>query len=122
MLELLSKGPAERLIWMKKLSVGVWGTTHWSLDLIGKGAARFFSIKTFSNENDTYSVIGGAVVGAIFGALLGFALSDESRAMTIPVGTVIGGLVGVCTGMMFGGIVLTVDDVIDEWLNRMNSK
>jgi uncharacterized protein YcfJ len=106
---------------MKKLTVGFWGTAHWSLDLIGRGVARCFPTKTPSSENDdAYSVIGGAVVGTIFGVLLGFAWSDESRAITTLAGAVIGGLLGICTGVMFGAIVQTVDDAIEAWLSSLN--
>jgi hypothetical protein len=107
---------------MKKRLVGFWGTAHWSLDLVGRSASWFFPTKSLSSENDAYSVIGGAVVGAIFGGSLGFAWSEEGRAMTNLAGAAIGGLLGICTGVMFGAIVQTIDDAIDDWLNSLNSK
>lgn len=107
---------------MKKLGVGVWGTAHWGLDLIGRAAAWLIPTKTSSREDDAYSITGGAIVGAIFGALLGFAWSDESQAMTTHVGVAIVSLLGLCIGVMFGAVVQTVDDAIDDWLNSLNSK
>ena len=107
---------------MKKLPVGVWGNAHWSLDLIGRTAAGLFPIKAHWIEGCTYSITGGAIVGAIFGALLGFAWSDESLALTTPSGVAIGSLLGLCIGVMFGAVVQTVDDAVDDWLSSSNSK
>ena len=102
-------------------AVGIWGTTHWSLNRIGRGVAWFFPARTLS-EDEAYSVTGGAVVGTILGAILGFALSDESRAMTTLLGAAIGTLLGACIGVMFGVFVQTVDDAIEDWINSNNSK
>lgn len=107
---------------MKKLTVGVWGTAHWSLDLIGRTAVGLFPTRTSSSEGGAYSITGGGVVGAIFGALLGFAWSDESQALAIPVGMSIGSLLGLCIGVMFGAVVETVDDAVEDWLNSLNSR
>lgn len=107
---------------MKKLGVGVWGTAHWSLDLIGRAAAWLILTKTSSREDDAYSITGGAIVGAISGALLGFTWSDESQAMATQVGVAIVTLLGLCIGVMFGAVVQTVDDAIDGWLDSLNSK
>jgi hypothetical protein len=107
---------------MKRLAIGVWSTAHWSLDQIGRAAAGHFPAKTLSSEDGAYSIAGGAVVGAIFGALLGFAWSDEPKAMTTLAKAAIGGLLGLCIGVMLGAVIQTVDDAIDEWLNSLNSK
>ena len=107
---------------MKIRAVGVWGTAHWTLDLIGRGAVRFIPTKTSWSQVDAYSVTGGAVVGTVFGALLSFTWSDESHASAIPAGVAIGSLLGLCIGVMFGAVVQTVDEAIDDWLNSLNSK
>jgi ABC-type nitrate/sulfonate/bicarbonate transport system permease component len=54
--------------------------------------------------------------------LLGFALSDELQATTTLARAAIGGLLGLCVGVMLGAVIQTVDDAIDEWLNSLNSK
>lgn len=107
---------------MKRLAIGVWCTAHWSLDLIGRAAAWRCPTKTSSSEEEAYSITGGAIVGAIFGALLGFAWSDNPQAMTNLARAAIGGLLGLCIGVMFGAVIQTVDDAIDQWLNSLNSK
>jgi hypothetical protein len=89
---------------MKRLAIGVWST------------------KTLASEDEAYSITGGAVVGGIVGALLGFAWSDEPLAMTTLARAAIGGLLGLCIGVMLGAVIQTVDEAIDEWLNSLNSK
>jgi hypothetical protein len=113
---------AERLVGMKRLAIGVWSTAHWSLDRIGRAATGHFPTKTLSSEDEACSITGGAIVGAIFGVLLGFALSDELQATTTLARAAIGGLLGLCVGVMLGAVIQTVDDAIDEWLNSLNSK
>jgi len=107
---------------MKRLVIGVWSTAHWSLDQIGRAATGHFPTKTLSSQDEAYSITGGAIVGAIFGTLLGFAWSDEPQAMTNLARAAIGGLLGLCIGVMFGAVIQTVDDAIDQWLNSLNSK
>jgi hypothetical protein len=107
---------------MKRLAIGVWSTAHWSLDRIGRAATGHFPTKTLSSEDEACSITGGAIVGAVFGVLLGFALSDELQATTTLARAAIGGLLGLCVGVMLGAVIQTVDDAIDEWLNSLNSK
>jgi hypothetical protein len=110
------------MVGMKRLAIGIWGTAHWSLDQIGRAAAWRFPAKTLSSEDEAYSITGGAIVGAIFGVLLGFVWSDEPQAMTILARATIGGLLGLCIGVMMGAVIQTVDDAIDDWLNSLNSQ
>ena len=90
---------------MKRLAIGVWSTAHWSLDQIGRAVTGHFPTKTLSSEDEAYSITGGAIVGAIFGVLLGFAWSDEPHAMTTLARAAIGGLLGLCIGVMFGAVM-----------------
>lgn len=110
---------AERMNHMRRLAGGIWGTAHWSLDLIGRGIAGLFPAKRKS-ENDA-SLTGGAVVGAIFGALCGFSLSEDSRVITTLTGAVIGTLLGICIGVAIAALVETVHDAIDDWIKSINS-
>jgi membrane protein YqaA with SNARE-associated domain len=104
---------------MKGRDIGIWSTAHWSLDLIGRTVAWILPAKALS-EDDAYSMTGGAVVGTMFGALVGFALSDESRAMTTLTGAAIGTVLGACIGVMFGAFVQTIDDAIEDWISKSN--
>jgi hypothetical protein len=57
---------------MKVLAVGVWGRSHWILDVIGRGAVRCLPANVCPADEEAYSMTGGAIVGALFGAVLGF--------------------------------------------------
>jgi hypothetical protein len=104
---------------MKRLEGGIWGTADWSLDLIGRGIARFIPAKK-SSEPDA-ALTGGAVVGTIFGTIIGFSLSEDSRVMTTLTGAVIGALLGICIGVAIAALVETVHDAIDDWIKSINS-
>jgi len=110
------------MILMKPLAIGFWGTAHWTLDLIGRGATKFFPTRKALSEDEVYAMTGGAAVGVVSGAVLGLVLSDESHAMNAVTGATIGGLVGAWTGMISGAIVHTVDEAVREWLNSVNPK
>jgi hypothetical protein len=106
---------------MKAKADGFWGAAHWILDVIGRGAAWFLPTKRAVSEDEVYAMTGGAVVGVLFGGILGLVLSDESHAINVVTGATIGGLVGAWTGMISGAIVQTVDEAVHEWLNSVDS-
>lgn len=103
---------------MKVLALGFWGTTDWVLEFIGRGAAVVLFGKASLNEDEAYAMMGGAAVGGIFGSIVGFVLSGQSR----DIGAALGCIVGVCTGAMCGAIVQIVDVSIRTWLNSVNPK
>ncbi len=99
---------------MNVFTLGFWGTVDQFLQWIGRGAARLLTRRScFAEEN---AIIGGALVCAVFGGVTGFALSDFSRSTAITEGAIIGGLVGACSGVLFGFFVVTVDDTIRDIL------
>lgn len=107
---------------MKALAVGVWGTSHWILDLIGRGAVRCFPANSSPSDDEAYSMTGGAVLGTLIGAVLGYTLSAESRGLSLVGGALIGSLVGITTGIGCGAIVQSVDDYIRAVLNSLKSQ
>ena len=107
---------------MKALTYGFWGTSHWILDLIGRGTVRCIPAQTSVGDDEVYSMTGGAIVGAIFGAGLGFLLSALSPSLNVDAGMAIGSLIGVSTGIGCGAIVQIVDEYIDTVLNGISSK
>lgn len=107
---------------MKVLASGFWGTTHWALDLIGRGAARAVHKKSSLEDDEAYSMTGGAAVGGIYGAIFGFLLSLQPRDINAVAGAALGCLLGICTGIMFGAIVQVVDDWIQNLLKSVDPK
>ena len=107
---------------MKTLACGVWGTSHWVLDWIGRGAMWCLPAKASTHDDEAYSLTGGAIVGALFGAALGFALSDQSHSRNLAAGTIIGTLLGISMGICCGAIVQSVDEYICTVLNSINSR
>jgi uncharacterized protein YcfJ len=101
-------------------TLGFWGAVDLFLQWIGKTAAKALTRKSGSAEEN--AVIGGALVCAAFGGVIGFALSDFSRDMAVTAGAVIGGMLGACMGVFFGSFVETVDDTIKNVLASLNSK
>jgi hypothetical protein len=96
------------------LAIGLWGTVDQSLQWIGKGATRVLTRRSCPPEEN--AIIGGALVCAVFGGVTGFALSDLSRTIGLTGGAVIGGLLGACSGVLFGSFVVTVDDTIKHFM------
>jgi hypothetical protein len=107
---------------MKAVASGFWGTSHWILDWIGRGTAWCFHTKLAPSEDMAYAMTGGAILGAVVGAMFGFILSAESHGFNAVAGMVIGGLLGLSTGIGCGAIVESVDEYIRAWLNSLNSK
>ncbi len=107
---------------MRAMAAGVWGTSHWVLDLIGRGAVRCVHAHPSAGDNEAYSMTGGAIVGALFGSALGYTLSAQAHGLSVVAGTIIGCLVGISTGIGCGAIVQSVDDYIRAVLNSINSR
>jgi hypothetical protein len=111
---------------MKAVADGFWGTAHFTLEMIGRGAVRILPARTSASlrkdREEIYAMTGGAALGVVFGAILGLVLSDESHAMTALTGAMICGLAGIWTGIISGAIVQTTDDAIHEWLNSVKSE
>ena len=79
--------------------------------------------KAFSgDESATYAATGGALVCAVFGGVVGFTLSDPTQNIGAIGGTILGGSLGVCLGIIFGSFVVTVDSMIKDLLRSLNSK
>ena len=107
---------------MKAPAEGIWGTSHWMLDRIGRGAIWCLPAHPCPSDDDAYCMTGGAIVGALFGAALGYALSTQAPHLSIVAGTIIGALVGVSTGIGCGAIVQSVDDYIRAVLNSLGRR
>jgi hypothetical protein len=101
-------------------TLGLWGTVDQSLQWIGKGTAKLLTRRSASAEEN--AVIGGALVCAAFGAVTGSALSNIPPRMAVTGGAIIGGLLGACSGVVFGSFVVTIDDTIKQTLASLKSK
>lgn len=107
---------------MKPVVVGVWGTSHWVLDLIGRSAVWCLHANAYPKDDDLYSIIGSAIVGAVFGVALGFTFAVHSHDLSPVAGTAIGSLMGTCTGICCGAIVQCVDDFIRHALHSLDQQ
>jgi uncharacterized membrane protein len=107
---------------MRVLAYGFWGTSHWVLDVIGRGAACVLPRKASQRDDVACAIAGGAVLGVIFGAIFGFMLSEESRDLSAIAGAALGCLLGACTGAIYGAIVEVVDDEITAFLKSLHWK
>jgi hypothetical protein len=108
---------------MAALTLGSWGIADHSLQWIGRGAARIlFRRRSTRAESTLCAAAGGALLGAVFGGAVGFALSTLSQDIEVIGGTFIGGLLGVCIGFTFGAVVETIDSTINGLLGSLNSK
>ncbi len=108
---------------MNGWTLGFWDVADRALWWVGKGVARFFMRKSGRPAaSAAYTLIGGAIVGALFGGALGFALSDYSRNTATLAGAIIGGLLGACQGAVFGSFVETVDGVIKSLIRDLPSR
>lgn len=106
-----------------KLTLGFWGIVDLTLRWIGKGVSWFLIKKSErGKENAAYAIIGGALVCAVIGGVIGYALSDLSRDIATLGGTVLGGMLGACAGIFFGSLVEAVDDEINDLLRSLSSK
>lgn len=108
---------------MNGLTPGFWDIADQSLQWIGRGTAWLLLRRHSTKDEGAFdAVIGGALVCAVCGGVVGLALSDSSRDMGVIDGTILGCLLGVCIGIMFGSIVETIDSTIKDLLRSLNSK
>ncbi len=107
---------------MRNLEIGFWSLIHQGLDWIGRGAVWLLSRNASLQEEIAYPVTGGALVFGVIGAAVGIALSDHPHDINAVEGALLGGPIGVCTGIMVGSIVATVDGLIKDSLKSLNSK
>ena len=105
---------------MSVFTLGFWGIVDQSFQWVGKYVSRLLTKRSGSAEEN--AVIGGALVFAICGGIIGFALSDFWRSMAVTLGAIIGGLLGACFGVFFGSLAETVDDTINHFLISLKSK
>jgi hypothetical protein len=107
---------------MEVRGYGFWGTFDLSLQRIGKGAAWLIARSSGRAENVAYAALGGSLLFAMVGAVLGFALSDLSHGMGVLEGALIGLLLGACIGVFFGSLVEAVDENISKLLSSFSAK
>jgi hypothetical protein len=114
---------------MRELTNGFWGTVDRSLQRVGRIAACAVSRRGRSAEDVACAAIGGSLLCAIFGGVVGFALSDLSRhtadlsrTMAAIEGLIVGLLLGACVGVFFGSFVEAVDHYIRNLLRTLNPK
>lgn len=102
------------------LAGGFWGTSHFILDSIGRGTTWFFHARVSPHDEEVYSMTGGGTIGAFFGAGIGLIATAQSGGLSPVAGALIGGMVGICTGVFSGAIVQIVDDYIDALASFLN--
>jgi len=102
------------------LTLGFWGIVDQSFQWIGRGASRILTTRSGSAEEN--AVFGGALISAVFGGVIGFALSDFWRSMAVTGGALVGVLLGACIGVFFGSFAETVDETINSYLASLRSK
>ena len=108
---------------MGELTFGLWSIADQSLQWIGRGAAWILLRSHPTRDESTLcAAAGGALIFAVFGGVAGFSLSDLSRGMSVIGGTILGGLLGVCIGLIFGAFVEVIDSEIMGLLRSVNSK
>lgn len=107
---------------MGDFAYGFWGSVDHSLQSIGKGTARLLTRNSGKAEEVAYAALGGSLICAFIGALIGFALSDISRSMMAFEGAAVGLLLGACVGVFFGSFAETVDEYICGVLASLKGK
>jgi hypothetical protein len=108
---------------MIEFAPGLWDIADRSLQWIGRGATGLVLKRpSRGDESATYAVTGGALVCAVFGGVVGFTLSHASQDTDAIGGTMLGGSLGVCLGIIFGSFVVAVDSAIKDLLRSLNSQ
>jgi uncharacterized protein YcfJ len=108
---------------MNRLVLRPWESADQILQWIGRCATRRLKRRHSTPEESTaYATIGGAIICAVLGGVAGFALFDSSRNIDAIDGTIFGTMLGLCTGIMFGAFVETVDHTIKDLLKSLGSK
>jgi hypothetical protein len=105
------------------LTPGFWDIADQILQWIGRSAAWHLLRRQFTrDESALCAATGGALVCAVFGGVVGFALSDLSRSINAIGGTILGGLLGISIGFIFGASVETVSNTIKDLLRSLDSR
>lgn len=109
---------------MSGLTLGFWDIADRSLQWIGRSAASHLLRRHFTrDESALCAATGGALVCAVFGGVVGFALADLSLINIDAIGgTILGGMLGICIGFIFGASVETVSSTIKDLLRFLGSK
>ena len=108
---------------MNVLTHGFWDLADQSLQWIGKVATERLSRRRCTgNDGTLHASTGGALVCAVFGGAIGFALLAPSQEISEIGGMLLGGVLGVCLGILFGSIVEAVDSTIKDMLSSLNTK
>lgn len=103
--------------------LGFWGIVDGVLQGVGRGAAGFLMRAQGKEADDVaYAVVGGALLSAIFGAVVGYAFAELSHSVSVTGGMIIGALLGVCTGIFLGSFVETVDHSIRRVIGSLKLK
>jgi hypothetical protein len=105
------------------LRLGFWDIADQSLQWFGRGAAWLLLRKHFTRDESTLcAATGGALVCAVLGGVVGFALSDFSRTIDVIGGAMLGGLLGVCLAIIFGVSVEVVSSTMKDLMRSLDSK
>ncbi len=93
------------------------------LQWVGRGATWQLKRRHSTAEQRTKdATTGGAIVYAVLGAFAGFAFFHSAPDISAIDATIFGALSGVCTGIIFGATVETVDSAIKDILKSLDSK
>jgi hypothetical protein len=105
------------------LTLGFWEIADQCLQWIGRSAAWLLLRKHFTrDESALCAATGGALICAVYGGVVGFALSDLSREMNAIGGAILGGLLGACLGITVGVSVEALSSTMRDLLRSLGSK
>jgi urea transporter len=104
---------------MSGFDYGFWSTADKFLQRIGRGVVWLVARNSRRADDVAYAVLGGSLLCAMFGGILGFALSNLSRGMAGFNGALIGVMIGACVGVFFGSFVEAVDEYIRNVLRSI---
>lgn len=107
---------------MKPQACGFWGISHWILDAVGRGTLWCLPERMHPKGDGAYSLIGGALLGALFGAAFGFFLFDQPSGLDPVTGAMIGALLGLCMGICCGATIQSTDNLIRGMLRSLGPK
>ena len=107
---------------MSAFTYGFWGTVDHSLQSIGRGATWLLARNSRSAEDVAYAALGGSLLCAIFGGIIGLGMMALSHGSALVEGLLIGLMLGACVGVFFGSFVETVDEYIRNVLSSLKLK
>ncbi len=106
---------------MFRLRLRPWDSVDQALQWIGRGACWLLRLRHSTKEGGAAdAMIGGAIVYAVLGGVIGFALTGSSRHIGAMDGTIFGAFLGACLGIMFGAFVESVDHTIKDVLKSLD--